>query len=314
MTMRGGVEKIGPREAEEILDAVKDDPRTRNRPVKDAHVEWLAGMMKAGKWRLNGESIILDEDGKLLDGQHRLYAIIHSGVTIETWVARGVSRDFFPTIDTGATRTTADVLGIRGESNSAVLAAVLGWLHKYEHNKMLAGTKASGFTQEIAVSLLRKHPQIRDVMTWANAQRNHPVLSKIPRSALAFLKYVFALHKPNKAEEFFDQVADPRLDRIGAPTETLRNWLLKKDQSRARANIIHGTLTVMAICVKAWDAFLNDEHPKTFVWYRTGANPESFPVFPGEKETRGKAIRGMERKDKRKKKQEAEQATEPAGR
>lgn len=308
MAMKGGVEKIGPREAEAILDAVKDDPRTRNRPVKDAHVEWLAGMMKAGKWRMNGEPIILDEDDKLLDGQHRLWAVVHSQVTIETWVNRGVPREYFATIDTGATRTTADVLGIRGESNSAVLAAVLGWLHRYEQGKMLAGTKASGFSQEIAVSMLRKHSGVRDVMLWANAQRNHPVLSKIPRSALTFLKYVFALYKPNKAEEFFEAVSDARLDRIGAPTETLRNWLLKKDQSRARANFIHGTLTTMAICVKAWDAFLNDEHPKTFVWHRSGSNPESFPVFPGEKETRGKAIRGMERKEPRRKKQEAEHA------
>lgn len=308
MAMRGGVEKIGPREAEAILDAVKDDPHTRNRPVKDAHVEWLAGMMKAGKWRTNGEPILLDEDGRLLDGQHRLWAVVHSGVAIETWVTRGVPREHFATIDTGATRTTADVLGIRGESNSTVMAAVLGWLHRYEHGKMLAGTKASGFSQETAVTLLRKHSGVRDMVAWANAQRNHPVLSKIPRSALAFLKYVFALHKPNKANEFFESVADARMDRIGSPTETLRNWLLKKDQSRARSHMIAGTLTTLAICVKAWSCFLNDERPKVFVWHRTGANPESFPVFPGEKETRGKAIRGFERKDKRK----AEKAEEPA--
>lgn len=304
MAMKSAVERIGPREAEAMLEAVKDDPRTRNRPVKDAHVEWLAGMMKAGRWRTNGEAILLDEDNKLLDGQHRLWAIITSGVTIEIYVTRGAPREYFATIDTGATRTTADVLGIRGESNSPTLSAVLGWLHRYEQGKMLAGTKASGFSQEIAVNLMRKHSSIRDVVTWANAQRKHAILSKIPASALAFLKYVFSLYKPNKAEEFFEHVADPRLDRIGAPTETLRNWLLKKDQSRARARIFAGTLTTMAVCVKAWEAFLDDLRPKTFVWHRTGANPESFPVFPGEKDTRGKAIRGMTRKDGRKKKAE----------
>jgi hypothetical protein len=312
MTMRGAVEKITPREAEAILEAVKDDPHTRNRPVKDVHVEWLASMMKAGKWRTNGEPILLDEDGLLLDGQHRLWAVVHSQVAIETWVTRGVPREHFATIDTGATRTTADVLGIRGEANSATLAAVLGWLYRYEQGKMLAGTKASGFSQETAVMLLRKHSGIRDMVTWANAQRLHPVLSKIPPSALAFLKYVFSLHKPNKAEDFFKEVCDARLDQIGSPTETLRNWLLKKDQSRARAQIMAGTLMTMAITVKAWAAYLADDKPKLFVWHRTGANPESFPVFPGEKETRGKAIRGFERKDKRKVKKE--EAVPPAAR
>jgi hypothetical protein len=55
----------------------------------------------------------------------------------------------------------------------------------------------------------------------------------------------------------------------------------------------------MAVFVKAWTAFLNGDRPKTYVWYRTTAYPESFPTFPGDKETRGKAIRANVPRDGR---------------
>jgi hypothetical protein len=52
----------------------------------------------------------------------------------------------------------------------------------------------------------------------------------------------------------------------------------------------------MAIFTKAWRAFLEGETPKTYVWRRDGAYPESFPMFPGERMSRGKAQRGMKMK------------------
>lgn len=201
MSLRGGVETITPDDAVRLLEAVKDDQHIRNRPVKDSHVRWLSTMIKAGKWRLNGEAVLLDQDGKLLDGQHRLYAVIEAETPIETYVVRGVDRDYFATIDTGAGRTVGDVLGIKGELYCAQLAAVLGWLWRYEQGKMLSGVKASGYSQEIALAVLRRHPAVKDAVTWSNTKRHDTVLGIVAPSPLAFLKYVFSQHKPNKAEE-----------------------------------------------------------------------------------------------------------------
>lgn len=295
MPIRSAVETITPEAAEKLLTASKD--QVRNRKVLDSHVEWLAEQMKSGKWKTNGEPIILDDEGYLLDGQHRMYAVALSGSTIETVVTRGVDRSTFSTIDTGAGRTAASTLAIAGESNTPMLAAVLGWLYRYEMGKMLWATKGAGFTSAIGIGLLKKHSGVREEITWAcTTGKSNIFLGKISPSVLAFLRYVFAQHKPYKAQEFFDLIGDIRPDQPGTPTRVLRDWVLKDERSRAPAE----TRELMAVIVKAWSAFLDSETPKTYVWRRTGATPESFPVFPGEKESRGKAIRGFEPKDGRK--------------
>jgi len=295
MPIKSAIEIITPAAAEKILTL--SEAQVKNRVVMDGHVKWLAIQMKAGKWKTNGEPIILDEDGLLLDGQHRLWACFESGVAIETNVTRGVPRDTFATIDTGAGRTTGNILGMAGEVNCTALASALGWLHRYEFQKMLSGLKASGFSQQAALSLVRKHTGIRQDVTWANSQKNHVFLRYIPSSALAFLRYVFSLYKPQKAQEFFELIGDTRADHQGTPTRVVRDWLLKDKDSRAPA----GTLEKLAVVVKAWTAFLDEERPRTYVWRRTGAFPESFPAFPGEKESRGKAIRGTTNKEQAKK-------------
>lgn len=299
MAIRSSVETITPEMAERILTASQE--QVKNRKVMDGHVQWLAGQIKAGKWSTNGEAVILDEEGFLLDGQHRLWAVFQSGKEIETVVTRGVPRATFATIDTGAGRSTGNVLMIAGESNCATLSSVLGWLHRYETGRMLSGLKSSGFSQHVSLAVLRKHPEIREIVTWAHGQRANIFLAYIPASVLTFLKYVFLQHKPNKAEEFFELISDVRPDQPGTATRTLRDWFLKDDKSRAPA----GTLEKMAVIVKAWSAFLEGEKPRTYVWRRTGAFPESFPTFPGEKESRGKAIRGTVNKEEAAKKRKA---------
>lgn len=70
------VKEIGPKEAAEMLEKNID-----NRKVKPSKVQQYALYMKNDLWRENGETILVTEDGFLLNGQHRLQAIIASGTT-----------------------------------------------------------------------------------------------------------------------------------------------------------------------------------------------------------------------------------------
>jgi len=290
MTIRSEVEKITPALAEEILDHSKE--HVRNRKIHDTHVAWLSDQMKSGKWKTNGEPIIMDEEGHLMDGQHRLYAVALSGCTIETVVTRGVDRATFASIDTGVGRTTADVLSINDEPNAPILSVALGWFHRYEQGKMLFSLKTSGFTSAVAISQLKRNGPIHEAVTWACGMKRTVILQKVSASSLAFLKYMFSMHKPILADEFFELVADIRGDHPGTPTRVLRDCIIKDERSRNPAS----SLEMMALIVKAWTAFLNGTKPLAYVWRRTGATPESFPKFPGDVESRGKAIRGTEEK------------------
>lgn len=55
-----------------------------------AKVTKLASYMRSGKWELNSQGISFNEDGNLVDGHHRLAAIVESGCSIEMYVTHNV--------------------------------------------------------------------------------------------------------------------------------------------------------------------------------------------------------------------------------
>lgn len=96
---------------------------TRNRRLRPADVTRYSRDMTAGNWHLTGESIKFATDGTLLDGQHRLAAIVKSGATVPMEVHRNISPEAQAVMDTGRKRTASDALSLAGESRSSLLAA-----------------------------------------------------------------------------------------------------------------------------------------------------------------------------------------------
>ncbi len=81
-----------------------------NRPLRKGHVHFLAQQMLANQWQVNGQAIVIADNEEVLDGQHRLFAIIEAGIPIKSLVVYGISAEAFKTMDTGAIRTGADAL------------------------------------------------------------------------------------------------------------------------------------------------------------------------------------------------------------
>ena len=101
------IETITPDAAKDILDK----SNRGNRKLRPAVVEKYAKMMRIGDWRLSPEAIVISNTGRLLNGQHRLSAVVKSGVTVRFLTIRGPSDDVFSVLDRGTIRTTADALG-----------------------------------------------------------------------------------------------------------------------------------------------------------------------------------------------------------
>lgn len=136
------VETITPEIAREWLEwtaqCIAENTGQRNRPIKSKLIAFLSDEIKGGRWRLNGESIVLDMDDMVIDGQHRLLAIIRSGITVQSVVVRGVDKSLFATIDSGVRRTAADTLACDGNiANPGHIAAMVNGLDRY-----LNGSKA----------------------------------------------------------------------------------------------------------------------------------------------------------------------------
>ena len=110
---------ITPETAAEMLTHNTDNVRKLSR----SEVKRLADEMASGRWELNGETIVFDENGVLKNGQHRLAAIIMSGKTVKMLVVRGVSESV-SVYDIQKRRTPTEILKSKGlDCNPSITAA-----------------------------------------------------------------------------------------------------------------------------------------------------------------------------------------------
>lgn len=121
--------EVGPEAANELLALNSKSQRSLSRLA----VERCAVDMVTGDWMFNGASILISNAGELIDGQHRLTAIVESGEPQVLMIVRGVHPEAMSTVDTNRRRTYADVLKIAGYANHVTLAAINGrnwqWFH-----------------------------------------------------------------------------------------------------------------------------------------------------------------------------------------
>ncbi len=112
------------------------DLNTGNRPVLKANVERFRAILKADRWQNTGEPVIVSREGVLNDGQHRLLAIKGTGSTVELDVRFGVPRDAFYVTGFGKRRSTSDVLGVEGYSNTSCQASIARLIRAYDAGQM----------------------------------------------------------------------------------------------------------------------------------------------------------------------------------
>lgn len=83
-----------------------------NRNLNQDYVLSLAVAMEGGKWNETASEIVFDDSGALIDGHHRLHAVIAFNQPVRMLVKRGVTKDARGLIDTGRTRSTQDLFAM----------------------------------------------------------------------------------------------------------------------------------------------------------------------------------------------------------
>lgn len=81
-----------------------------NRQQRKGHVNSLKGIMGRGEWRPTHQGIAFADNGRLIDGQHRLEAIVSSGLSVPLVVFVNCSLDTFGALDKSLKRTLKDDL------------------------------------------------------------------------------------------------------------------------------------------------------------------------------------------------------------
>lgn len=86
----------------------------KNRNIRRPHVSKIQKEIIRGEWYPDASVIRVDIDGKLQDGQHRLSAVVASGVGVWMWVMTNTAADAMSKIDSGKSRNIADRLKLWG--------------------------------------------------------------------------------------------------------------------------------------------------------------------------------------------------------
>jgi hypothetical protein len=95
-----------------------------NRPMRKTTVAGYAQQMQAGHWHLTHQGVAFDVNGALIDGQHRLAAIVQANVMLPMMVTVNAPSVSFESLDCGIKRTVADRLVMNAKLVSVLSAAI----------------------------------------------------------------------------------------------------------------------------------------------------------------------------------------------
>jgi hypothetical protein len=245
-------EKIGPKLAQKYLDTMKT-----NRKIRKKLVERYVVAMLANQWKLTGEPIKFNDRGELIDGQHRLTAVVQSGKTIEVDVRRNLHPDVFMDLDTGGMRSPGDMLHVAGFNYTTNVASAIR-----QASSILE--VESGIIKPTSMSKKRIAPSV--LLEWAQ-EHSDELLEAVkstmtkdakvvcgPPSLHAALYFLFAQYNRKAAREFYTTLIEGLGFELDShdPVYMLRKQLLA---FKANKNVKRPAYYKAALIIKAWNAF-----------------------------------------------------------
>lgn len=235
----------------------------QNRPVSRAHKEKLEKAIINGEWQINGQPIIIFNDGRMGDGQHRCHAVIKTGISIKTLIIKGIDPATFNTIDNVKPRSAADILNMKGEKNANKLSAAARTYLSY----FLKGREAYCLSTPQIEKCIIDHPHIR---YWVSRYCGALKLRIFPAAMNGYLAIASEKHGIDIVELFVEQLATGVNLSAGSPALVLRErFLAQKDVSKLSTEIAN------AFMIKAINAHINGRK-LTFLRH---SEQEQFPLI-----------------------------------
>lgn len=176
---------ISPEFAADLLQRNKN-----NRNVRERQVEALVEAMKKGEWELSNDAIVVSEGGLLLNGQHRLMAVVKSGITCPFILFTGASDSSFDIMDTPTIRRVSDVIQRKGGTNTirseAAIGRFINLCYDYDRNwtSALRFQNEIGATRKSKIAAYEKHQD--NLNKWLRLVSNI-LLNGIPIASITLL-------------------------------------------------------------------------------------------------------------------------------
>lgn len=257
--MKTEVIRVTPEIAKDILDK----SNTKNRTLSIGRARALARAMEDGQWEMNGDSIKISDTGILLDGQHRLTAIVMSKTSQDVLFVTGLKESVFTTIDVGANRTAADMLSIAGVKNSAIVAsAAMLYLVDKKLGKPLHGSPDRKPTKKDVSDFVSKHRDVLELTSTEIIKKDgHYSVPRILNGSGAFYAILKIMEKypQDVAFSFLSQLRSGAYDYDQSPIDYLRNKLISSKMIKSTALTKEYEI---ALFIKAFNSWIKGERVK----------------------------------------------------
>jgi|SRR5579863_8533607 len=252
-----------------------------NRPLRKTRVAAYARDMESGNWQATGIPILFNSAGELVDGRHRLTALVDSGATINMLIIRGITNSAVDVVDTGIIRSFGDVLSIHGEhsyTTAKAIAALTKRCFLWDRGiyLQLGGTYGGLVTHKELGAFLEKHPEIRDRAEYT-CNRSP---SGVPSSVFAHCYSLFCDLDSDKAEEFTARWRDGVGLDAGSPILQLRDRI-------AAGTLGYSGLTKAgswgnelkhALACRAWNIYREGRSVQKLQLPKTGLTNQNYPI------------------------------------
>lgn len=222
----------------------------KNRPLTPSVIRKYTVAIKNNEWKMNGEPIIFDRDGNLVNGQHRLNAVVQADQPIWALTVRGVDPNVFDTFDIGKRRSAGDILGISGGfQDTEHLAASLGLIGSY-FTHQIKGNRWEGISAGHIVTAMTNDPGVLQSLEFCKPWKRNRALS-LPWANLIALHYLFtkASNRP-KADAFVKGIMDGVDLHDDSPIFVVRQRFLKAKKLERAEKVIY--------LIRAWNSFMTN--------------------------------------------------------
>lgn len=277
------IERITPEIANDLLQTNKS-----NRHIRDRRVDQYARDMETGNWHPVGEPLAITPEGRLLNGQHRLLAIVKADKAVDLPVMRNVPKHFQDSMDHGLKRGFSDILKLHyGEQNVSPLSAAVKQVHQYRAIGIMGRTgghhPATSATTAELVATYEAEPNLRNSLPVMWRVRGHG--QWFAPGLMTALHYVFSEVDPDEADAFFGYLATGEELPRGSAILALRKLGVRRPMDL-------GPQVQAAVIIKAFNYWRADRSINTgnLRWRAGGSSPEAFPrILTPEEIDRGQS-------------------------